>query len=258
MRPVPSKTSLAFVSVIIFVSCFVYNQYTDDRISYEIQSNDHPNLEIILEQIPVCTSYDRYRQRNLLKMLIDWDQFASKHRIQYWIAYGTLVGYVQRRGLLPHDEDIDVVILGKDTERLVPFVTRNFSSKYDIKVHPRWYIPGYQNRSYYSSKGIDFIAPNARFTHRLLHYHIDIWPIYEYHPDHPKNQTTTRRTLTDYNSDYEWSSTPRHWTFPLKRCEFSGIQVWCPAMPEKLVEKTYGASALNESDTRCVDGSWIP
>ena len=243
------KNSLFFAPLFLFVSCLVYDQYSHRSIHHQILLDENSQLEIFLEQIPVCTQFDRYRQRHILKTLIAWHQFATEHQIEYWLSYGSLVGYVQRRGLLPHDEDVDILIRANDTRLLVPFTKTNFSSTFKMKVHPDWSIVGYENRSYYREKGINFVAPNARFVYRLLHYHVDIWPMYEFDPEN--------ETLTDYGEDYDWSSTPRNWTFPLKRCEFDGIQTWCPAEPEKLVTKLYGESALNESDTRCVDGAWV-
>ncbi|CAF1353955.1 unnamed protein product [Rotaria sp. Silwood1] len=229
----------------------------NNHISINLISNINNTIEQALREMPICSSRDRRRQRILLSMLHAWTQFANTHNIQYWIAYGTLVGYVQRRGLLPHDSDTDVLILAQDTQYLVPFTNVNFSSIYEIKVHPQWSFAGYKNRSYFRAQGINFVAPNARFKHRTLHYHVDIWPIYDYHPDQSRNTTKTIKTLTEYSKYYTWISSPIEWTFPLKPCIFSGIKVWCPAMPEKLVTIQYGATAVNKTDTKCVNGTWI-
>ncbi|CAF5214903.1 unnamed protein product, partial [Rotaria magnacalcarata] len=131
-----------------------------------------------------------------------WTHFADIHHIQYWTVYGTLVCYVQRRGLLPHDLDIGVLILVQNTENLIPFSDAYFSS----------------------SQGINFVAPNARFIHRELHLHIDIWPIYDYHPNQLRSTTKIIKTLTEYSRSYEWIPSPIEWTFPSKKCVFSGIK----------------------------------
>ncbi|CAF1151522.1 unnamed protein product [Rotaria sordida] len=232
--------------------------YSDNNIiSINLISNTNNSIEKALEQMPICNSQDRSRQRILLSIFHAWTHFAYIHNIEYWIAYGTLVGYVQRRGLLPHDSDTDILMLAQDTQQLVPFSDVNFSSIYEIKVHPQWSFVGYANRSYFPLQGIHFIAPNARFIHRKLRYHVDIWPIYDYHPDQLKNTTNPMKTLTEYSRYYTWISSPIEWTFPLKPCTFSGIKVWCPAMPEKLVTMLYGIEAVNKTDTTCVNGTWV-
>ncbi|CAF4740603.1 unnamed protein product, partial [Rotaria sp. Silwood2] len=43
----------------------------------------------------------------------------EQYNPQYWITFGTLVGYVQRRGLLPHDLDVDVIMMSDDTPQLI-------------------------------------------------------------------------------------------------------------------------------------------
>ncbi|CAF2590205.1 unnamed protein product [Rotaria sp. Silwood2] len=229
----------------------------NNNISINLIPNTNYSIEQALKQMPICNSKDRPRQRNLLTILHAWTHFANTHNIQYWIAYGTLVGYVQGQGLLPHDSDTDVLILAQDTQQLIPFSNVNFSSIYEIKVHPQWSSAGFANRSYFPLQRINFIAPNARFIHRTLRYHVDIWPIYDYHPAQSRNRTKTIKTLTEYSTSYTWISSPIEWTFPLKPCIFSSIKVWCPAMPEKLVTMLYGIKALNETDKICVNGTWI-
>ena len=63
--------------------------------------------------------------------------------------------------------------------------------------------------------------------------------------------------LTAYDRYYEWKSTPMEWTLPLQKCTFSGIKVWCPAQPEKLVSDTYGDISVNTSAVECVNQTWV-
>ncbi|CAF1223510.1 unnamed protein product [Adineta ricciae] len=219
--------------------------------------NFSSSIRSTLEQIPTCNLKDRPRQEVLLTTLYAWTQLAREHNIQYWIAYGSLVGYVQRRGLLPHDQDTDILMLSQDTRHLVPFADTNFSSIYELKVHPQWHYIGYAGRSYYPEKGFNFIAPNARFIHRKLRYHVDIWPIYDFHPDRPKNRTNVTTALTEYDVSYRWISSPIEWTFPLTPCNFSSILVWCPAKPESIVANLYGQSAVTKTNKKCVNQTWV-
>ncbi|CAF4104011.1 unnamed protein product, partial [Rotaria sordida] len=209
-----------------------------------------------LKQIPTCIPDDRPRQRALLYTLQEWTHFAQKYNIRYWIAYKTLVGYVQRHALLPHDSDIDLLIMAQDTAQLFQFSHLNFSSIYEFRIHPEWYIVEETKRSYFHSEGIHFVAPNARFINRKDSIHLNIWPMYDYHPDQTRMKNNSEAMLTQYDKNSKWKSTPKEWTFPLEKCLFSGIKVWCPAHPEKLVANIYGPISVNISSTECINGSW--
>ncbi|CAF1312096.1 unnamed protein product [Adineta steineri] len=229
----------------------------NNTIYIDLTQTTNYSIENALEHIPICNSDDRFRQRCLLTALHAWTDFAHEHKIQYWIAYGTLIGYVQRDGLLPHDYDIDILMLAQDTQYLVPFADINFSSAYELKVHPQWSTVGYANRSYFPLEGFTFVAPNARFIDRKFRCYVEIWPTYDFHPDQPTNITYLKKTLTDYDRTFNWTSSPIQWTFPLQSCIFSGVKVWCPAMPERLVTMVYGIEAINKTDKKCVNETWI-
>ncbi|CAF3970644.1 unnamed protein product, partial [Rotaria sordida] len=118
----------------------IYDHYRSYSNFYDQLTTETVSIEKVLEHIPICTPKDRPRQRNLLTMLQAWSHLAEQHHIPYWISYGTLVGYVQRRGLLPHDLDVDVIMMSDDTPQLIKLSQLNFSSDYVIKVQPQWYI----------------------------------------------------------------------------------------------------------------------
>jgi len=252
-----SRCFFSLCTLFIF-GAFIYNYNCSNSNFYDQLSSEDILIEQTLKNIPTCIPNDRRRQRILLTTLQTWARLAEKHNLQYWISSGSLVGYVQRHGLLPHDEDIDVTMMSDDTAQLINIFQSNFSSNYEIKVQPLWKIIGYKNRSYFYGQGIDFIAPNARFIHRKTRYHVDIWPAYNFNPLNSSNSIRENQSedLTEYDLYYDWFSYPRSWTYPLQICYFSEIKVLCPAKPEKLVETVYGASALTKSDTKCINGSW--
>ncbi len=253
-----------FSSKCIFGSCvllifgaLIYTSYIPYSNFYDQLANENILIEKALQRIPTCTSDDRSRQRALLYTLQTWKHFAQQNHIQYWIAYGTLVGYVQRRGLLPHDSNIDLFIMAQDTAELLQLSQLNFSSDYKLKVHPQWYLVEQIKRSYFYSEEIDFLAPNARFINVDEDLYLNIWPIYDYNPNEARIEKNSKAMLTAYDTNYKWKSSPREWTFPLRECEFSGIKVWCPAKAEKLVADIYEEISLNMSSRTCVNGSWV-
>ncbi|CAF3485024.1 unnamed protein product [Rotaria socialis] len=102
------------LALLIFLLCLITYCYYDSENNYipiNIILNEYYSIEKHLEKIQNCTSEDHFRQRILLTMFHAWSHFTDIHNIQYWVAYETLVGYIQRRGLLPHELDIDVLML---------------------------------------------------------------------------------------------------------------------------------------------------
>lgn len=256
---------LCCISILSFIAGTLFCNNRNHFLKIESINQSRRLIETALLDIPVCTSADRVRQRALLATLQTWVRLVHDFHVRYWITFGTLVGYVQRRTLLPHDQDIDILIMGQDTSQLVRMALnlslQNLSwfdsNMYKLIIHPQWYIVQWENRSYFPSQSINFKAPNARFIHQQESVHIDIWPIYDYHPEHVNNTNDRTPMITGIDLKYKWESSPKFWTFPLRPCDLSGIRVWCPAEPEEIVCATYGKEALYKSDTKCLNGSWV-
>ena len=54
-----------------------------------------------------------------VELLIFVDNICGKYDIDYWLGFGTLLGAVRHGGFIPWDDDIDVVSLRKDYNRLI-------------------------------------------------------------------------------------------------------------------------------------------
>ena len=248
---------------LLFLPCLFFMHILLSREKNEFYYELHVvqrniSLDEIVAQLPNCTEGDRDRQHALLINLRAWSIFATEHRIVYWITFGTLVGYVQRHGLLPHDADVDIVIPWQETEKLERLSRTDFSNQFYLLIQPLWRYPYYENRSYFDSEGITFVAPNARFCNRKEGRFVDIWPSYERMPNLTTNSLSPidRGTIIDYDPSYNLIESPRNWFYPLQECEFSGIPVWCPAKPEEIVARVYGEKTLRTSDTVCRNGTW--
>lgn len=50
----------------------------------------------------------REAQLIMLDMLVEFDAICTKHKLQYWLDSGTLLGAVRHEGFIPWDDDIDL------------------------------------------------------------------------------------------------------------------------------------------------------
>lgn len=125
------------------------------------------------------------QKRIALDILLTFAEFCEKHKLRYFLGYGTLLGAVRHKGFIPWDDDIDVVMPRVDYEKLMLI----------FKGHP-----------YYKAMNID-IDPNygklfgvindtrtkkiERLTRRKCNdtvcVNIDIFPI-DYLPDNSDDQ----------------------------------------------------------------------
>ena len=64
-----------------------------------------------------------------VELLIFVDNVCKKHGIDYWLGFGTLLGAVRHGGFIPWDDDIDLVILRKDYNKLIEVLPE------EIEIH---------------------------------------------------------------------------------------------------------------------------
>lgn len=75
-------------------------------------------------------------QKNSLGCLKFFDKFCREHNLRYSLAYGTLIGAIRHKGFIPWDDDIDVMMLRKDYNRLVEsFLSHNNHERYRFINH---------------------------------------------------------------------------------------------------------------------------
>lgn len=61
-------------------------------------------------------------------------EICEKHKIQYFAAYGTLLGAVRHKGFIPWDDDVDIMMLRKDYERFWKIAPSELPDDYHIQT----------------------------------------------------------------------------------------------------------------------------
>lgn len=68
-----------------------------------------------------------------LDLLLQFDKVCRKHGLKYFIAYGTLLGAVRHKGFIPWDDDMDVIMLREDYDKLFA-LAGEFSEPYFLQT----------------------------------------------------------------------------------------------------------------------------
>ena len=69
-----------------------------------------------------------------VELLIFIDKVCNKYEIDYWLGFGTLLGAIRHKGFIPWDDDIDLVCLRKDYNKLIEVLPKELA-KYDLKEY---------------------------------------------------------------------------------------------------------------------------
>ena len=77
----------------------------------------------------------RRSQLRMLEMLKFMDDVCRKNNIEYFIFYGTLLGAVRHGGFIPWDDDLDVFMSLKDSERFTSIVNSMTDCDFEVQNH---------------------------------------------------------------------------------------------------------------------------
>ena len=90
-------------------------------------------------------------QQILLQVFKHFANFCSENKIQYYAAYGTIIGAVRHKGFIPWDDDIDVFMKRMDYDRFVS-LRNNIKEPYKIATYLDGESP-YPFAKFYTTEG---------------------------------------------------------------------------------------------------------
>ena len=82
-------------------------------------------------------------QRKELELLKYFDNLCQENNLEYYIAYGTLLGAVRHKGFIPWDDDVDIHMKGKDYLKLIELLKDNFDTTYffqSLETEENYYL----------------------------------------------------------------------------------------------------------------------
>ena len=134
-------------------------------------------------------------QIELLNKLLE---VCNKHNLQIWAEGGTLLGTVRHNGFIPWDDDIDVVMLREDYDKLVQIAPEEFD-------HPYFFQCGYTEKLYprghaqLRMDGTTAILPYPAFVDTHQGIFIDIFVLDAV----PDNDDEMRRQIMERNAMFD-------------------------------------------------------
>lgn len=132
-------------------------------------------------------------QTKEIEILKYFDEICKQHDLEYYLAYGTLLGAIRHKGFIPWDDDIDIHMKGKDYIKLTNILKENQDQKYffqSLETEPNYYLLWNKirmNNTIFIEKG---------WEKNKIHQGIslDIFPLIEY-PENLKDKKKIDRKL---------------------------------------------------------------
>ncbi len=113
-------------------------------------------------------------QQKLLQVFKEFANFCADNHLQYYAAFGTLIGAIRHKGFIPWDDDIDVLMKRDDYDR---FIRLRNTLKGDYKIAT--YLEGespYPFAKFYTTEGSIWEYSHFPF---IIGPWIDIFPLDE-------------------------------------------------------------------------------
>jgi hypothetical protein len=110
------------------------------------------------------TQEEKHCQRVLMSLLNFWNEVTEKYNIEYFACCGTLIGAIRNKGLIPRDDDIDLVVKWDYYDKIKQLTKLDFGQ---YKIVPD--LCGFsviQNNSYYPKIDVFIIKVlNGKYTY---------------------------------------------------------------------------------------------
>jgi len=121
--------------------------------------------------IPINENDAKIVTTNILRSVVE---FCDKHKLNYYLAYGTLLGAVRHKGFIPWDNDIDIWMIRADYERFKLLYKEEKNSRYNM-------LNVYDVKDYFVTTRIvdskTIYYPLKKIKLKEMGIYIDIFPL---------------------------------------------------------------------------------
>lgn len=120
---------------------------------------------------------------------------CEEYKLQYWVAYGTLIGTLRHNGFIPWDDDIDIGMMREDYEKFIEVAPSALKKGYTLqhfKTDPK--TPTYHAKVRKDgTQFVEWYTRNMNIHHGIF---VDIMP----HDKVPENE----ELRAEYRKKAEW------------------------------------------------------
>lgn len=104
-----------------------------DQLKDEQKSNHETYRQLLkagmdIEKLPKSKGVLRDIQDVSLQMLEEFEEICRKHKLAYWLDFGTLLGGVRHGGFIPWDDDMDVAMPITDYRKLLKVIDKELAT----------------------------------------------------------------------------------------------------------------------------------
>ena len=174
------------------------------------------------------------------------------------LTYGSLLGAWRNGDKMPWDTDIDIYTDAMDNAKMNAIKDDRGFSTYSNLVHLAldvdWRIPSVSKRrrvtcdgkvlsnSYWKPDSCTFTGPLGRMIMGYEKY-LDIWDV----------ERVNGKVFDRYGKGAYY---PESEIFPLKKCSYLGLEVYCPRNPKPIFDAFYGKDKDLTNRWVCRKGRW--
>ena len=189
-------------------------------------------------------------RKRLQRLLRYWIKLVRSQNIEYFLCYGSLLGYHRTGDVIPYDHDVDMCVNRRDFERLSKLEVRRpirFRSKRPHLIVQRKSPNGTALRRNCRGSWVpiktdrcSILSPPARVI--LGNYNfLDVYPY-----------VVDKRQAEETDVRFE-----QQHIYPVQRCLFMGLETRCPHNATALLAAQYGSKFARKPHHVCRTGEWV-